>query len=165
MPDLLVKLYELPPMHALIDSLAAQGITIRRAIAPEKYLVTAWVRDHFGAGWASETDVAFSNHPPTVFVAVHEEKCVGFACCDATMKNFFGPTGVDDALRGRGIGRALLLACLHDMWARGYAYAIIGAAGPVDFYAKAVGATVIEGSTPGIYRGMLREINELLDGE
>ncbi len=163
MPDLLVKLYELPPAHDLIAALAAHGISIRRAIAPEKHLVTAWVGAHFDQGWVSETEAGFSNHPPTVFIAVQDEQCVGFACHDATMKNFFGPTGVDERLRGRGIGRALLLACLHNMRAQGYGYAIIGAAGPVDFYVQAVGAQVIEGSSPGIYQGMLHEINTLLD--
>jgi hypothetical protein len=33
----------------------------------------------------------------------------------------------------------------------GYAYGIIGGAGPVDFYTKSVGATVIPNSVPGIY--------------
>jgi hypothetical protein len=37
----------------------------------------------------------------------------------------------------------------------GYAYAIIGGAGPTAFYAKTVGAVAIEGSTPGIYRDPL----------
>ena len=37
----------------------------------------------------------------------------------------------------------------------GYAYAIIGAAGPVEFYAKAVGATVIPDSSPGVYADLL----------
>ena len=37
----------------------------------------------------------------------------------------------------------------------GYGYAIIGSAGPVDFYNKCVGATVIEGSVPGIYANLI----------
>jgi hypothetical protein len=41
------------------------------------------------------------------------------------------------------------------MKAEGYAYAVIGWAGPQEFYARLVGATVIEGSEPGIYRGPL----------
>jgi len=38
-------------------------------------------------------------------------------------------------------------------------YAVIGGAsdGVADFYRKTVGATVIEDSSPGIYRGMLRK--------
>ena len=46
-----------------------------------------------------------------------------------TAKAFFGPTGVDETYRGKGIGKALLLVCLHDMYAQGYAYGIIGDAG------------------------------------
>ena len=59
--------------------------------------------------------------------------------------------GPPEQRRGRGVGKALLLAALHAMRAEGYAYAIIGWASSIDFYRKAVGATVIEGSKPGIY--------------
>jgi predicted N-acetyltransferase YhbS len=76
---------------------------------------------------------------------------IGFAAYDATCRNFFGPTAVDEKWQGKGIGKALLLAALHAMKNDGYAYAIIGGAGPVDFYKKALGAIEIEGSTPGIY--------------
>jgi hypothetical protein len=38
----------------------------------------------------------------------------------------------------------------------GYGYAIIGGVGPVAFYQQAVGAQVIEDSTPGVYAGLLR---------
>jgi hypothetical protein len=41
--------------------------------------------------------------------------------------------------------------------AQGYAYAIIGWAGPVAFFQKTVGATVIADSEPGSFRGMLPE--------
>ncbi|MEK7784776.1 MAG: hypothetical protein AAB658_05015, partial [Chloroflexota bacterium] len=34
-------------------------------------------------------------------------------------------------------------------------HAVIGWAGPVEFYAKTVGAVAIEGSEPGIYHGPL----------
>ena len=54
----------------------------------------------------------------------------------------------------QGIGKALLLACLNAMKEEGYGYGIIGSAGPVKFYEKTCGATVIEGSDPGVYRGM-----------
>jgi predicted GNAT family acetyltransferase len=157
MPDMLVKLYELPDLAPSIEKQRGYGIEIRRAIAPEKHVITNWVRQAFWEGWASETEVAFSNHPASCFIAIEKGKIIGFACYDSTCKAFFGPTGVDETLRGRGTGKALLMACLHDMRANGYGYAIIGAAGPTDFYAKACGATIIEGSIPGIYRGMLRD--------
>jgi ribosomal protein S18 acetylase RimI-like enzyme len=154
---MLVKLYTLPDVAPLIESHKVAGVDIRRAIPPEKHVVVNWVRQTFGAGWASECEVAFSNHPVSCFIAVEQERIIGFACYDATCKDFFGPEGVSEAARGRGIGKVLLLSCLHAMAAQGYAYAIIGGAGPVEFYARTTGATVIEGSVPGIYRGMLRE--------
>ncbi len=82
---------------------------------------------------------------------------LGFACYDATAKNFFGPTGVDPAWRGRHIGAGLLLLALQAMADEGYGYGIIGGAGPTEFYEKIVHAQVIEGSTPGIYRNMFTE--------
>ena len=62
-----------------------------------------------------------------------------------------GPELVHPEWRGRGVGHALLLVTLEAMRAQGYAYAIIGWASSVDFYRKAVGATVIDGSRQGIY--------------
>jgi GNAT superfamily N-acetyltransferase len=157
MPDLLVKLYTLPDMTPEIESLSAQGIDLRRGLAPEKHVVVNWVREHFSAGWASETEVAYTNHPASCFLATYENRLIGFACYEAICRGFFGPTGVDETYRGRGIGKALLLACLHNMRTQGYGYAIIGAVGPVDFYARTVGAIPIEDSWPGVYRGLLRD--------
>ena len=88
-------------------------------------------------------------------VAVKEGKVIGFACHDVTCRNFFGPTGVDPKIRKAGVGKALLLACLEDMKHAGYGYAVIGGVGPVEYYAKAGGAVLIEGSDVGIYRGLL----------
>ena len=151
MPDMLVKLYELPEVRRPLDALASQGVVLRRAMAYEKYAVAGWVRDTFSDGWAGECDVSFSNHPISCFIAVETGAIVGFACFDATCKNFFGPTGVQERHRSRGIGQGLLLLSLHAMASCGYAYAIIGGTGPADFYTWAVGAIPIEESTPGIY--------------
>jgi predicted N-acetyltransferase YhbS len=89
------------------------------------------------------------------FIAVKDGRITGFACHDATCRNFFGPTGVTPKARKSGIGTALLLACLEDMKQQGFGYAIIGGVGPADYYAKAVGAVLIEGSEIGVYRGLL----------
>ena len=156
MPDMLVKLYELSEPAPLPASLTERAVDIRRALAPELHLVVGWVRAHFGEHWASECHVSFTSRPLGCFIATQSEQLIGFACYEATCRNYFGPTGVATACRGWGVGRALLLACLQAMRAEGYAYAIIGGAGPVDFYAKACSAVPIAGSQPGIYRGMLR---------
>lgn len=157
MPDMLVKLYQLPSLQPTLDNLRIHNIEIRRVIAPEKSFVVEWVAKYFSTQWKNECETAFAYQPPACFVALESGKLIGFACHDTTQKNFFGPTGVLESARGRGVGKALLLACLHDMRAQGYGYAIVGAAGPTDFYERTVGATVIEGSSPGVYRGIIRE--------
>ncbi len=155
MPDMLVKLYELPDLAPALERTTAAGIIIRRGLAPEKHIVVEWVREYFGDKWASETDIAFARQPVSCFIAAQKGQMLGFACYDTTARGFFGPTGVSEETRGKGVGKALLLTCLHDMVAQGYGYGIIGGAGPVDFYAGACNATPIEGSWPGVYRGLL----------
>lgn len=153
--DMLVKLYDLPPGGSAAARLREQGVSIRRALAPEKHKVVAWVREKFSEGWASETEVAFTRQPVSCFIAVREGSVVGFACHDATCRNFFGPTGVAPEARNGGVGTGLLFACLEAMKEQGYGYAVIGGVGPAAYYAKTVGAVLIEGSEPGVYRGLL----------
>ncbi len=156
MPDMLVKLYDLPPLAPALARQRDRGIGIRRGMAPEKALVLPWIRQRFSEYWVSEADVAFSHQPPTIMLAQRGDQLLGFACYDSTHKNFFGPTGVDEAERGQGVGTALLLAALHAMHNDGYRYGIIGWAGPSAYYEKIVSAAIIpESEPPGSYRGML----------
>ena len=154
MPDLLVKLYDLPEVP--LGPAPERAFRVRRAMAYEKTRVVDWVRRQFGEGWASECDVAFASRPISCLIATQDAEVVGFACYDATCKGFFGPVGVEETSRGLGIGTALLVDTLRDMAAAGYGYAVIGGAGSAVFYAKAAGAVEIPGSTPGIYRDRLR---------
>ncbi|MDD5707280.1 MAG: GNAT family N-acetyltransferase [Kiritimatiellae bacterium] len=156
MPDMLVKLYNLPAMEPHALKMKEEGVVIRMAAAYDKYFVLEWVTGHFSKAWASECDRAFSNQPVSCFIAIKDGRMMGFACYDCTRLDVFGPTGVDESLRGRGVGKALCMAAMHAMAAKGYAYAIIGWVGPADFYSKLVGATLIEDSTPGMYKDMLK---------
>jgi GNAT superfamily N-acetyltransferase len=156
MPDMLVKLYEVPEKHILINELKQNGITIRRCLAMEHTYVCNWVEKTFGKGWVTQCRAAFENRPVSCHIAVIEDEIVGFACYDATFINSFGPTGVDEKHRGKNIGKALLFDCMHAMEALGYRYAIIGDAGPMDFYKKAVGALEIEGAVPAVGKGIFR---------
>lgn len=156
MPDLLVPLYRLPPREDGAASVRAANIIIRRANPFEQTPVGDFIRTHFSLGWAEETAVTFARQPITNFLAIQDKKIVGFAAYESTRKAFFGPTGVHPAHRGRGIGKALLIELLWGLHDLGYAYGIIGAAGPVEFYQKTVGAIVIPDSWPGVYADLLR---------
>jgi GNAT superfamily N-acetyltransferase len=160
MPDLLVPLASLPLDWSFVADQQKLGISIRKPIGPEHDAIVRFVRENFPGshGWPSEAARSLQLSPVTCWIAVENGKLLGFSSYDATALGVFGPTGVTEAARGRGTGKALLLACLLDMKLKGYAYAVIGWAGPVDFYRKAVGAIVIPDQTepPGVYRGMLQ---------
>lgn len=158
MKDMLVRLMELPETWALEAKLQEkENIIIRKAIAPEKHILTEWVNEQFGAYWKSELEVAFSRQPVSCWIAQRGNEILGFACYESTARNFFGPTGTLESERGKGIGKILLIKALESLREMGYAYAIIGGVGPIEFYEKTVGAKVIEGSERGIYQHLLRK--------
>ena len=156
MPDLLVPLYRLPPRGLGEGTSAVPGVNIRRPNTFESTVVREFIKSNFSQSWADEVAATFSRQPVTSFIAVEDGKVAGFAAFDSTRRAFFGPTGVAVSQRGRGIGKALLIAALWGLYDIGYAYGIIGAAGPVEFYAQTVGAIVIPDSVPGIYADLLK---------
>ena len=170
MTDMLVKLYALPEVTSLLTALNQKGLEIRKPHPSEKYVLAEWVRQHFKESWAVGCEVALEHKPVGCYIAVEksqadvpsddpydlpDEVLVGFACYDVASKGMFGAMGVKEGYQRRGIGTALLLACLHAMKEEGYAYAVVGWVASVDFYSHAVGATVIPDSEPGIFRGKL----------
>jgi hypothetical protein len=154
MPDMIVKLYEIPDLSPVVEALARGGVGVRPARTPERPRVLAWMDRHFPM-WTREMEATFSRVPVSAFLALRGQEILGFSCYDSICPNFFGPTGVLEAERQKGIGKGLLLAALHAQKAQGFAYAIIGGVGPAAYYAKTVGAIMIEGSAPGIYDGLL----------
>ncbi|MDP4145472.1 MAG: GNAT family N-acetyltransferase [Bacillota bacterium] len=156
MPDMLVKLYNVNEETKLFRDLQEQGITIKKVLSPDRTKVLEFVKENFNNNWVNECKAAFSNNPITCYVAVRDKEVIGFACYDATAKNYFGPTGVLECERGKGVGRALLNKSLLSMWEDGFGYAIIGWTNKaIGFYEKTVQAVVIEDSSPGIYKRMI----------
>lgn len=157
MVDMLVRLYDLPEGAPLRRRLAEQGVLVRPCRPFDMHATEEWIARTFSTRWVSEFQVAMAHQPCGCIIATQNRKVVGFACYDATARGFIGPMGVDPELRQGGVGKALLVSALEQMRAIGYAYAIIGGTGPQEFYARTVGATVIEGSDPGFYIDILPE--------
>jgi|SRR5882724_5797204 len=156
MSDMLVNLLKLPPLEPLIANLSEQGVNLRRAQPFEITPVREFIEESFSIAWADEIWIGFANKPVSVFIATREGRVIGFAGYECTRKTFFGPTGVVESERGRGIGKALLVAALWGLRELGYVYGIIGGVGPMEFYREAVGAFVIPDSEPGIYTDLLK---------
>ena len=156
MPDMLVNLLKLPPLEPLLIEMERASVAIRRAQPFEITKLRSFVEKSFSEAWADEISVGFATKPVSVFIAVSDGAIIGFGAYECTRRTFFGPTGVAEAWQGRGIGKALLLACLWGLREAGYVYGIIGRAGPIEFYQKAVNAIVIPDSDPGIYADLLK---------
>ena len=152
---MLVNLLKLPPLQPLIDEMKAASVNIRHAQPFELTPVRQFIEQNFSVAWADEVSVGFANKPVTVYIATRDGHVIGFAGYECTRKAFFGPTGVAESERGRGVGKALLIAALWSLRELGYVYGIIGHAGPIEFYQKAVEAVVIPDSDPGIYEDLL----------
>ncbi len=138
-------------LHADLDSvaderrLAAQGIVLRRALGKEIVAASEFARENFSETWGIEVSETARFDPLPLFIALDGDRIIGFAASETTATSRFGPTGTHPDYRFRGIGRALLKMCLRGIRDRGDDLGPIDSVGPIDFYARAVGARVSKG--------------------
>lgn len=146
LPDMIVRLKHLPDPGPIERRLAKEGYVVERATLGHRPKLAAFIEKHFSERWALQTAATFSRQPVSLFVALSGKEIAGFAAYDCSYRSYFGPTGVREDLRGKGVGAALLLRTLEDMTTQAYKWAIIGEVDPVAFYQKVCGAVVIPGS-------------------
>ena len=135
---------------------ATAGYELRRAQAADVPALLALIQTAFSPIWAYEVARALgpelggdaAAHTPLLpeGAAVHlaldaSSAVVGFAAHDGNNRGlgWFGPMGTLPEHRGRGLGEALLLACLADVKDRCEG-GVIAWVGPVSFYARTCGA-------------------------
>lgn len=120
-------------------------LSFRRATLQDAVTVQAFVEREFGSGWLDSLQFGFNQPKIPIFVALEGETIVGFASYDVVRakKGVFGPMGTSLSIRVQGVGYTLLHLSLREMQELGYEYAVIGEAGPMEFYEKACGAVVI----------------------
>ena len=134
------------------SKLAKKGFKIRRLEPEEEQTFYEWMLGTWSQNWTTEACNSLKNSPVTTFIALDSrDNICGFATYDVTMfRGGFGPTGVEESLRGLGIGKVLFLRCLRDMKGRGYHRCEIGWVGPISFYAHTanarISATFMQGS-------------------
>jgi predicted N-acetyltransferase YhbS len=122
---------------------ASPAYELRRATAADADALAAVIASAFSAAWAFEVGQALRCEPPAVHVAVERASgaFVAFAAHDGNNRGlgWFGPTGTLPDHRGRGLGAALLWACLEDVAAAGHEVCEVAWIGPRDFYERAAG--------------------------
>ena len=151
MPDIICPLYELPDYRDLLEKLAEQNIVIRPARPWDREPLRKFISERFSQGWVDETLLGLNHTPSTSLIALKDNKIIGFAGYECSARGFFGPTGVDTSCRGLGVGKALFYEAMKGLRDLGYVYAIIGAAGPVDFYLKSMKGMVLPAEWKTIY--------------
>ena len=114
----------------------------RRATQADRERVLTFIGEHFGRIWRFEAAKAFEDELPRIFITEDDGELTGFAAHDVNNRGlgWFGPTGVAESMRGRGLGCALLLASLADLRRLGHARAVIPWTDALDFYRKCCGA-------------------------
>jgi N-acetylglutamate synthase-like GNAT family acetyltransferase len=119
---------------------------VRRVNNKDINKLVTFVEKDFSYEWSQTIATALNANNFNIYIAVNEnEDIIGFAAYDVYKNNkcYFGPMGVSLTNRISGVGYSLLHHCLRDMKEIGYEYAIIGGAGPIEFYEKACNAVVI----------------------
>ena len=126
------------------SKLAKRGFKIRRLEHEDEQTFYEWMLGTWSQNWTTEACNSLKNTPVTTFIAVDADGNIcGFATYDVTLfRGGFGPTGVEERLRGLGIGKVLFLRCLQDMKTRGYPRCEIAWVGPISFYAHTSGARI-----------------------
>jgi len=127
--------------HAHARAAASPAYELRRASPADADALAAMITAAFSAAWAFEVGQALRCDPPAVHVAVERASgaYVAFAAHDGNNRGlgWFGPTGTLPEHRGRGLGAALLHACLEDVAAAGHEVCEVAWIGPRDFYERA----------------------------
>jgi GNAT superfamily N-acetyltransferase len=112
------------------------------AALPPHSRILDFIEREFGRIWRFEAAKAFERERPTIVVEVVDGELAGFAAYDVNNRGlgFFGPTGVKESMRGRGIGCRLLLASLSGLRELGHERVVIPWTDALEFYARCCGA-------------------------
>jgi GNAT superfamily N-acetyltransferase len=123
--------------------LSRDGLTVRRLRPDDREAFSAWLERQWSPVWHFEGLSSYQRDPISTFIVTFEERICAFASYGVSnFENGFGPTGTEPDMRGRGLGRVLLHACMRDIRALGHQKAEICWVGPITFYARAADAWI-----------------------
>ncbi|MGM0845357.1 MAG: GNAT family N-acetyltransferase [Bacillota bacterium] len=124
---------------------ACQQALIERANKEHEATVLRFVEENFGGSWTETVHNGFLQKEIPIFLAWEDTKLIGFSSYDVFrgQKGIYGPMGVLKTERNNKVGSQLLHEALQDMKEKGYAYIVLGEAGPIEYYEKECRATLI----------------------
>lgn len=123
----------------LEESLKREKVVFRKAELSEKGFIENWVKRNFGGFWAYEAGEGLKGGASKVWIAEEGGEVLGFSVYGALEPNWFGPIGVLEKARRRGIGSILLFKCLASIRGEGFGEAVIPWTSHLFFYTQIPG--------------------------
>ncbi len=125
------------------NELVHNGFLFRKARLQEKKELVSWVRDTFSPFWAYEVSCGFSEDSTSIWLAEHKGEVVGFSAYSVLEPDWFGPIGVDERVRGKGIGTVLLYKAISSLRLDGHRFVTIPWTELLFFYSQLPGIVSI----------------------
>jgi len=125
------------------NELVNNGFLFRKARSQEKRELVGWIRDTFSPFWAYEVSCCFGEDSTSVWLAEHEGAIVGFAAYSSLEPDWFGPIGVDQKVRRKGIGTVLLYKAINSLRLNGHRLITIPWTDLLFFYSQLPGIVAI----------------------
>ena len=108
------------PMAMLASPTVAADVEVRLVVSDDERKLKEFVFVNFSESWWKEIEAIFNSESSAFSViACCNGEVVGFASVGATNSSWFGPMGVGEQFRGRGIGKILLLKSINEATFRG----------------------------------------------
>jgi GNAT superfamily N-acetyltransferase len=129
-------------LEQLRERCEQQGYTILRQPPARLQNDVTLVEESFSSGWAFEMRRAHTrSNGVHIAIETATGAFAGFAAHDGNNagRGWFGPTGTLLEHRSRGLGAALLMACLLDVRDAGHSHCQVAWIGPRGFYDKIAG--------------------------
>ena len=123
----------------LEEDLVGGGTTIRLAEPGEKDRIRDFVREKSGFSWSFEAARAIGPKGSGVWIAEDGGDITAFSVFGALEHHWFGPIGVSEDRRKKGLGSVLLFKTLQSMKDLGIPRAIIPWTGHLYFYSQVPG--------------------------
>lgn len=140
----LSRFWFLRRVHNVEEAFEAEGIVFRRPGPAERDRVSAWVAEKFSPFWGYEAAATFGEQGVKTLVAEEGGETLGFASYGGLEPEWFGPIGVEERLRGKGIGSVLLFKALESMREEGLSEAVIPWTSHLFFYTQVPGVKGVE---------------------
>jgi len=124
------------------ESLSQEGVKVQYFQPEYTHKLLSFLETEFPGDWATVIRERIRKHcdPKDIVIALRGDEVVGYCQVDG---EHFGPFGVHNSLRGKGVGTVLILHAMQYAKEKGIRHLWLAWTGAVDFYSRKAGFKVI----------------------